>query len=452
MSIMTQVILHYFFNTKTRRHKDTKKNLKNFVPLCLRVFVLKNYLYWFVLPFLLLVFLPACSKKETQQAPLGTVIKGTLYLDIHEEGEVEAMRSITISSPFISWRYGNLKITRIVKDGQEVQVGDTLMLFDPTEVQKGIVEAEARLEISKAELEKLIAQHQSDLEELKADYEVTKISQEISKIRFESAGYESEIKKKEIKLNLDKADIALERAKEQIDNRIKIQKEEVKQKNYSIEQDRARLLEANETLNKMSVVTPANGIAIIAKNWNSSNKFQVGDQCWAGYPLIQLPDLSALKATIKINEVDIAKIQKGLRVEIKPDAFSDSIFTGTVNSVANLAVKKDETSKIKVFPVGILINETNKNLLPGLTVSCRVIIDKLDDVLYIPIDAIKAEGETSYVYKQKGNGYEKVEVETGASNSDFIVITKGLKENDKVALVDPFAGEKTKGKTAKNKE
>ena len=411
-----------------------------------------NTIYRFVLPFLLFAFLPACSKKETQQAPLGTVTKGTLYLDIYEEGEVEAIRSINISSPTISWRYGNLKITQLVKDGQEVKAGDTLIVFDPSEVQKGIVEAEARLEISKAELEKLIAQQQSDLEELRADYEVTKISQEISKIRFESAAYESEIKKKEIKLNLDKADIALERAREQIDNRIKIQKEEVKQKNLSIEQDRARLLEANETLEKLLVVTPSSGIAIIGENWSSGNKFQIGDQCWSGFPIIQLPDLSSLKAIIKINEVDIAKIQKGLSVEIKPDAFSDSIFTGIVNSVANLAVNKDGSSKIKVFPVEILINETNKNLLPGLTVSCRIITDKVEDVLYIPIDAIRAEGEKSYVYVYKGNGYEKVEVETGVNNSDFIVITKGLKEKEKVALIDPFAEEKTKEETAKDNE
>lgn len=399
---------------------------------------------------LLIAFSFACSEKEAQQVPTGKVTKGTFYIDIYEEGEIEAINAINISSPFISWRYGNLKITEIVKDGQEVQAGDTLIVFDPSEVHKGIVEAEGRLEISLAELEKMKAQQESDLEELKADYEVTRISQEISKINLDAAEYESEIKKKEIRLNLDKADIALERAKEQIESRIKIQKEEIKQKSLSIEQDRARLKEAHETLKMLSVVTPSPGIAIISRNWSSGNKFQIGDQCWAGFPLIRLPDLSALKATVKINEVDIAKISKGLSVEIKPDAFSDSIFTGTVNSVANLAVNKDGSSKIKVFPVEILVNSSDKNLLPGLTVSCRIIIDKIDNVLYLPLDAIKAEGDKNFVYKKKGSGYDKVEVETGASNSDFIVITKGLDEGDEVALVDPYASEKSKEEKSKD--
>ena len=398
---------------------------------------------------LILLSIVACGEKESDQIPVGKAVRGTFYIDMYEEGEVEAINSVNISSPTISWRYGNLKITHLVKDGQDVNAGDTLLVFDPSEVQRGIVEAEGRMEISRADLEKMLAQHASDLEELRADYEVTRLSQEISKIRFESAIYESTVKKKEIQLNLEKADIALEKAKEQIDNRIKIQKEEVKQKNLSISQDQRNLDEANATLQKMYVVTPSSGIAIIAQNWSNGNKFQIGDQCWTGFPIIQLPDLSSLKATVKINEVDIAKISKGLKVEIKPDAFSDSVFSGTVDAVANLAVNKDNTSKIKIFPVEILINESSKNLLPGLTVSCRIIIDQIDDVLYIPLEGIHPEGDKYFVYKKTRGGYDKTYVTTGASNSDFVIITGGLSDKDEVALVDPFIDEKKDDKKSK---
>lgn len=389
--------------------------------------------------FFLVVAFFACSKKKTDQVPLANVVQGTFYIDLHEEGEIGAVNSININTPdFSSWRYGNLKITQIVKDGEEVKAGDTLIVFDPSEVQKAIVEAEGRLEISQAELEKLQAQHESEQEELKADYEVTQISQEISKIRFESAVYESEMKKKEIQLNLEKSDIALLKAKEQIENRTKIQREEIKQKQLSIKQDVDRLNEAYDILNKLYVTTPAQGIAIVAQNWNSRNKFQVGDQCWTNYALIKLPDLSSLKATVNINEVDIAKIKKGLEVEIKPDAFSDSVYTGNVISVANLAVNKESSSNIKVFPVEILLNKTNKNLLPGLTVSCRILIDKMEDVLYIPLEALHVEAGKNFVYKQTVGGYEKVEIGISEQNTDFVIVTEGLKVNDKVALINPF--------------
>ena len=408
-------------------------------------------LYKLGLVLLFVNFFAACNREQVKEVPIGKVVQGTFYLDIYEEGEIEAVRSMNVNAPAISWRYGIMKITQIVKDGKDVKAGDTLIVFDPSEVKKGVVEAESRLGISRAELEKLVAQQQSDLEELNSDYEITRISQKISKIRLESSGYEANIKKKEIKLNLEKADIALVRAKEQIDNRKKIQNEELKQKNLAINQDISQLTEANETLQKLYLVSPSSGIAIINKSWSSGNKFQIGDQCWAGFPLIQLPDLSSLKAIVKINEVDISKISKGLKVEIKPDAFSDSVYSGIVTTVANLATSKDKNSKIKVFPVEILINETNDKLLPGLTVSCRIIIGKIENAISVQLDAIHSEGAKSFVYKKTPKGFEKTFVETGVSNSDHIIITKGLELNDQVALVDPTSNDEKKTASTEKK-
>ena len=397
------------------------------------------------------IFGYACKKEKTTEVPIGKVAKGTFYIDLFEEGEIEAVNSTSISSPTISWRYGNLKITEMVKDGEEVKANDTLIVFDQAEVQKGIVDAEGRLEISRSELERMTAQQQSDLEDLEANYEVAQISQEISKIRLEAAGYESTIKKREIQLNLERADISLDGAKEQIENRKKIQQEELKQKKLSIQQDISQLNEANETLKKLFVIAPSPGIAIISHNWSSGRKFQVGDQCWSGFPIIQLPDLSKLKATVRINEVDIAKITKGMKVEVKPDAFSDSLFAGTVVSIANLAVNKDNT-KIKVFPVEIVLDQASSSLLPGLTVSCRILINKIENALYIPLEALFTEGEKNFAYKKTRSGYEKTEVQVGVRNTNHIIITEGLEEKDEIALSNPVVKEEKTGGTAKSNE
>lgn len=392
----------------------------------------------FSLFLLLTCSLWSCKGDKTTQVALGKAVQGTFYLDIYEEGEIEAIQSTNITSPRISWRYGTLKITQIVKDGKEVQAGDTLAQFDASEVKKGVADAQSRLEMSNADFERLTAQQQSELEELNADYESTRISQEISKIKFESSVYEAKIDKKKIQLALEQANIALDRAKEQIENKIKIQKEDIKQKRLEIEQVKIQLQEANDALKKLVLISPTSGIAIINRNQSNGNKFQAGDLCWPGMSIIQLPDLSALRATVKINEVDISKIKEGLRVEIKPDAFSDSIYTGKVSSVANLAVRKDEKSKAKVFPVEIQLDKTSRKLLPGLSVSCRIIFGKINNALSIPLDAIRSEGAVNFVYKKTVKGYEKTIVVTGASNADHIIITKGLVVNDKVALTDPF--------------
>ena len=400
---------------------------------------------------LLCIGVTSCGKKSTQQVPEAKVEQGTFYIDIYEEGEIEAINSINIASPNIPWRFGNLKISAIVDDGKQVQAGDTLIAFDPSEVRKAILDYEDRLIVSNAELEKMLAQHELDMEGLNADYEVTRISHEISRMQLESAAHESEIKRREIQLNLEKADISLARAKEQIENRRKIQVEEVKQKRLSIRQDEDRLEEAYGTIDKLSVIAPAPGIAIISRNWSTNSKFQMGDQCWSSQQIIQLPDLSKLKAKVNINETDISHITKGLKVQVRPDAFSDSTFTGYVATVANLAQNKDNKSKIKVFPVDIVINEYNKNLLPGLTVSCRIIVDEIENVIFIPLEALHVQGDKSYVFKKTVGGYEKVEVQTGPANSDYIIIESGLDKDDKVALIDPTTLEKKDEKKDKKK-
>ena len=379
----------------------------------------------------------SCGKKAETQVPEARVTKGTFYIDIYEEGEIDAVNSINIASPNIPWRFGNLKISNIVTDGDEVQAGDTVIAFDPSEVRKSILDYEDRLIVSNAELEKMLAQHELQMEELNADYEVTRISHEISRMQLESASHESEIKKREIQLNLEKADISLNRAKEQIANRRRIQAEEVKKKRLSIRQDEERLEEAHSTLNKLFVVAPSPGIAIVSRNHSTNAKYQAGDQCWSQQQLIQLPDLSKLKAKVNINEVDISQVTRGLKVQIRPDAFSDSIFTGTVATVANLAQNKDDKSRIKVFPVEIVIDQYNKNLLPGLTVSCRIIVDEVPDVCYIPLEALHVEGDKSFVFKKSIGGEDKVEVQTGRSNSDYVIIESGIDEHDTVALTDP---------------
>ncbi|MBN1927275.1 MAG: HlyD family efflux transporter periplasmic adaptor subunit [Prolixibacteraceae bacterium] len=387
---------------------------------------------------LALLLLFSCGEKNSQDIPVAQVRKGTFYLEIYEEGEVNAIRSTNIISPNISWRYGMLKIMQIVEDGSEVETGDTLIVFDPTEVRKAIVDSEANLEMKKAELKKLKAEQESAIAELEADLEITKLSLEISKIDLESSDYEADVKKQEIQLNMEKAKIALDRAIEQIENKKKVQQEELKQKHLEISQSEKQLEEGHETLSRLSLISPSNGIAIITRNWSSDAKFQVGDQCWSGNTLIELPDLSQLKVKVLINEVDIAKITKGLRVEVKPDAFSDSVYNAEIISVANLAINKERNSKIKVFPVDILIKTPAKNLLPGLTVSCRIIVDQIENVLSVPIEAVHSTPDADYVFVQKGKSFKKQMVKLGQSNTDFVIVNEGLTEDDVVSLIDPF--------------
>jgi len=401
---------------------------------------------------ILLLGLAACSGKNTSSVQTTLVKRGAFSEELTEEGSVRATNSIAITAPAISYRYGGLKITRIVEDGKEVQQGDTVLVFDPSEIKKSIINSEQQLEIAKAELDKLVATQSSEIDDLEADLEITRLSQEISKINFDQAVFESEVTKKEINLKLETANISLARAKEQIENKKKIHKEEQVQKSLTIKQLTSTLQEANKSVNNLFVISPARGIAIITENWMTGQKWQVSDQPYAGTTLIDLPDLSEMLAEVKINEVDVSKITPGLKVLIKADAYSDTTYSGHITTVANLAQKKDDKSNIKIFPVQIAIDGKNPKLLPGLTVSCKILINEIKDVVFIPVEAIfKGEG-VEYVYVKSGTGFKRRDVKIGSTNTDFAIVTEGLSEKEEIALTDPFLNKEENTKTTAGKK
>ncbi|MDO9339387.1 MAG: HlyD family efflux transporter periplasmic adaptor subunit [Bacteroidales bacterium] len=405
--------------------------------------------------FILLLFLGliACKGKVVQEVQTTLVKRGTFSEELTEEGTVRAVNSINITAPNISYRYGNLKITSLVNDGKEVDKGDTVIIFDPSEIKKAIITSQQQLEIANAEFEKLKATQQSEIEDLESDLEISRISQEISKINFEQAVYESDVTKKEINLKLETANIALERAKEQIENKKKIQQEDLFQKTLSIKQLTTALEDANSTVKSLFVISPGPGIAILKDNFYTNQKWQAGDQPYSGTILIELPDLNEMMAEVKINEVDITKISPGLKVEIKPDAYSDTTFSGKVIEVANLAQNKDSKTRIKVFPVQIKIEGRSGNLLPGLTVSCKIKISEITGVLYIPIESIFKDQGNEFVYVKTTSGFKRKDVKIGAVNTDFAIVIDGLAENEELALTDPFLNkdeDKSKKETNSN--
>ena len=388
--------------------------------------------------FMLFIILVSCKGKEVSDIQVTKVKRGTFVEELTEQGTLKAVKSISVSAPSISYRYGSLKIAKIVEDGEVVEKGDTIMIFDPSEIKRAIIQAEQQLEIAKAEYEKLKSTQQSEIEDLEADLELAHISQEISKINSETAIYEPEVTKKEIKLKLESATIALNRAMEQIENKKIIHKEDLLQKSLTIKQLTSTLKDANSSMNNLFVVSPDKGITIKEENWNTNQKWAVGDQPYSGSKIIELPDLSEMRAEVKINEVDVSKVIPGQRVEIRPDAYSDSVYMGKVESVANLAQNKDYKSKIKIFPIQIRISGHSKTLLPGLTVSCKIIVSEITGVLFIPLESLFKEQGIEYVYLKSGSGFKRRDIKTGAINTDFAIVSEGLDENDVIALSEPF--------------
>lgn len=399
---------------------------------------------------MLLIILVGCHKKDQKAVQTCKVKKGAFHVEVVETGEIFAMQAIIISAPAMSWKFGALKILKLIDDGKDLKKGDTAIIFDGSEVQKAIFDAKAELEIAKAELDRVRAEQEQKIEELEADLKTANIQVEISGINLDLASNEAEVDKKKIRLDLEKSKISLEKSSKEIVNQKKIQTEEMNQSKLKIRQLENNLEEANATLKNLTVISPSNGIAILKRNWSTRNKWQVGDQTWSGSGMIDLPDLRQLKIVANVSEIDISKVKLAQPVEIKLDAYSDSAFTGKVISIASLAISKDEKKqKVKVFPVEVLVKGTSKMLMPGMSASTRIIVNNVPNILFIPLDALFKKEGSEFVYLKNGSSYKTKNVKTGMTNNDFVEIKEGLKEGDVLALANPFKENEKKPNTNK---
>jgi HlyD family secretion protein len=190
----------------------------------------------------------------------------------------------------------------------------------------------------------------------------------------------------------------------------------------------------------MSVSATIPGMVVYLETWkgSTSGRVQTGDSPWPGQGLVNLPDLSAMIVKATVSEVDANKVDSGLAVVVTLDALPDNQFSGVVTRKGTLARKKDDNSKVNVFDVEVAINDHDPAIKPGMSASCRIIMNTQQNVISVPLEAVFEKDGKPVVYLE--NKKEK-EVTVGRKNDMDIEILTGLTGDETVCLVDPTLDE-----------
>lgn len=384
-----------------------------------------------------LAVLAGCGAASTPSLETFTVRAGEFKSDITVTGELEAVRSVVVSAPSIDWRFGDLKIVALVEDGAQVTEGELLVQFDRGEVQKAIAEAKSNLEIAEAELRKAQVNNSSEIESLEIDLEISRINRRIARLRLEQAGFKAEIDRKQDEFRLEETGIKLEQAGRKLENTKNIHREQISKLKLKLQQEQANLNAAEKTLAMLTVTAPMSGIAIIRKSPYSRDKYQIDDKVYAGWPVIGLPDLSQMKANVTASEIEIARVRVEQQAVVSVDAYPDTAFSGRVVEIAMLARSESKESRVKVFDVVVELAGHDERLMPGMTVGCQLLVEKIPDVLSVPIAAVSEQNGKPVVHRRIGRSFEPQPVTLGAANDTYVVVESGLSEGDEIALVDP---------------
>ena len=369
------------------------------------------------------------------------VQQGEFIVETFVAGEIKAHRSDVISVPG-SIR-GSLQIVEMVPEGTEVQKGDFLIKFDTAEIENRYIEEEAELATEMNELEELIAQHKSDSVQRAGDLEIQRLTLEQNKIAFELAKFEPKNKQRQMEIDMQKAELALQDKIENdaIQNRETLNR--IRRQRDEIERDMRDLADYQAQINRATIYAPQAGLVVYQSRRTgpgTEEKIKVGDAVWRSQRLIELPDLSEMRVLTSINEVDISKIQLGQEAIITLDANTDKSYYGTVSDIAGLARRESSElgNRIKVFDVEIAIKNNDPSLKPGMSATCKIITERLENELFIPTQSVLEEENETFVYVQSGRGYSKTPIVVGEKNATFITVKEGLEPLQFVTLRDPY--------------
>jgi len=179
----------------------------------------------------------------------------------------------------------------------------------------------------------------------------------------------------------------------------------------------------------------------------------------SGTPVLQVADLSRMLIKASVNEVDVQKVRVGLPVEITVDGARGVMFRGHVKKLApaslgaaeSAALQKGEGAVVR-FAVDVEVEQPNDVLRPGMSARCRIIVQRKQNVLRIPVDAVDGAGPNATVqvaHETIRGGkpsvrYEKRTIITGLRGDNYVEVVTGLKPGDKVKP-GLFTGPKRKG-------
>jgi membrane fusion protein (multidrug efflux system) len=194
--------------------------------------------------------------------------------------------------------------------------------------------------------------------------------------------------------------------------------------------------QAESNAERMLVTSPLPGVAVIKTTWKNGgnmSEFMEGDEVRPGQPVIEVVNPAVMRVRARVNQADMNDLRSGQHVTVGLDAYPELSFSGTVDQISPIGQQSTLSPKVRTFIVLVLVQGSHPNLMPDLTASLDVEIEKIAGALVVPRDAVVVDGEQAYVRVQRGDKLDRQDVTVGPMNTHEAVIAAGLQEGVTVA-------------------
>jgi len=341
-------------------------------------------------------------------------------------GTVEAVNFLAIAAPRLSGPgLGSLVITKLAPSGSHVKKGDLLVQFDQQQQIRNALDQEATYQdfveqINKKKADQAAAKATDDSALHQAENDVN------------SAAFE--VKRNEIlsKIDAEKNNLAYEQAKatyQQLKKTfdLKRQAADAELKSLEIQRDRARdaMEYARKNTARLEIHAPIDGIVVLNTIWKGGQmgEVQEGDEVRAGVPFMQIVNPGAMQVRARVNQADVSMLHVGQLVRVGLDAYPDLSFNGKIDRIAAIGVTSSLNDRVRSFNVLFSIDGSDPRLMPDLSASLDVELQRTPNSLVVPRDAVVSDGDQHYVLVDSPSGSSRKAVQISAENDTQAAIS-----------------------------
>ncbi|MGZ8174438.1 MULTISPECIES: efflux RND transporter periplasmic adaptor subunit [Methylobacter] len=185
------------------------------------------------------------------------------------------------------------------------------------------------------------------------------------------------------------------------------------------------------------IKSPVSGV-VVSRNVDIGQTVAASFQTPTLFTIAQ--DLQHMQIDTSVAEADVGGIRVNQTVNFTVDAYPDRVFQG---KVFRIRLDSKVLQNVVTYDVVISVNNPEEILLPGMTAFVSIVIDERNDILKLPLAALKFRPAGGIgkpgknVYRSENNKAVAVPVQIGIADGKYAEIIGGdLKEGDLVILED----------------
>lgn len=366
------------------------------------------------------------------------VIQGEMEIRVTGSGRIRAARAREIEVP--ERVRGEVQINFLIPEGTVVTAGQIVAELDTADAAEDLENELDELETTEASYEQLLDDHINNIKNLENAVRSAQIGHDQAVLQRENLEFNSALEQQQGDLNVEKARISLNEANRKLEAQKVINEMARRQAFKNLERRREGVADTRAELKDLTIRAPIDGMVIHAEQgrWMQRTKVREGDSVRRGQTIIELPDLSELLVEIRINELDAEMIEVGQPTWVRLEAYPRLQLPGRIIDISTLA--QEFQGNVKVFPAVVGLDEADPRARPGMTASADIIVERLEDVVQVPLAAVGVMDGRTYV--RLHDQHQVVEVSLGLRNESMAQVLDGLDVGEEVDLAwlqDPAA-------------